>query len=171
MSHCEHYRELMMKKTIAPLSAHDDAKLADHLSGCPKCRAFEQRVLAIASADDNAASLRPAPALKQALIRRMRDKRREKKAPAWRGLRHFFTYRVALYQAALVSLLLLFLVLAAPKLKSPRQVSTSQFTPSVADTMSMNVINLNQIIQIVDSQKVGVNLREDTVLAKILYTL
>ena len=78
---------------------------------------------------------------------------------------------MALYQAAFVSLLLLLLVFATPKLRTPNYDAETTFTPTLADTVNMNIINLQQIIQIVDSQKVGVNLNEDTVLAKILYTL
>ena len=170
MNHCEKNRELIIKRTVAPLREKVEESLQEHIKICESCRQFEAKIMAIERAGDKVLHVVARPKVKSFLLKKMRAQY-QKSQNIFGQIRHLFAYRVALYQAALVSLLLLFLLLAAPKLKTPHQVSETQFMPTLADTMSMNVINLQQIIEIVDSQKVGSNLSEDTVLAKILYTL
>ncbi|MBN1464921.1 hypothetical protein JXA02_04120 [candidate division KSB1 bacterium] len=167
MSRCQDIRQYIVQNSIAPIARDLQEIIAAHLQSCQACRQFSREIAAIGQAGEHA-RVRARPELKRFLIKRIRDKQIHQKLPD--RIRHFLTIRVALYQAAFVALLLFFLVLASPRLKRSQHLSEPHMTPTLADT-SLNVINLQQIIQIVDSQKVGSNLRADTVLAKILYTL
>ena len=171
MSQCTDFREHIMKRTFEPLGRATEERLEAHLKSCSACLQFEATLKNINQIGENDCALSPRSHIKRELLKRMRSRHQTKTEPLFDKVRQFFTYRIALYQAAFVSLLILLLVFATPKLRTPHHNSETTFTPTLADTVNMNIINLQQIIQIVDSQKVGVNLNEDTVLAKILYTL
>ncbi|MBN1559301.1 hypothetical protein JW998_03580 [candidate division KSB1 bacterium] len=171
MSQCQDIRHHIIQSTIAPLARETQGLVEAHLRTCPACRRFNCDVIAIEQAGMHVANVRPKPNLKRFLLKQMRHRHRLSHKSLLNRIQQLLTFRVALYQVAFVFVLLMLFVLASPRLKAPRSFPESHFTATIADTVSMNVINLQQIIQIVDSQKVGLNLREDTVLAKILYTL
>jgi predicted anti-sigma-YlaC factor YlaD len=171
MSQCQDMHQHIIHRTIAPLTQETEERLEAHLLTCPACRQFNRDIIAIEQAGIHVANVRPQPNLKSFLLKQMRHERCLSHKSLLDRIQQALTFRVALYQAAFVFALLMLFVLASPRWKAPRPFSESHFTATIADTVSMNVINLQQIIQIVDSQKVGLNLRQDTVLAKILYTL
>ena len=171
MNQCREIREKILQRTIAAFEKKLEDRVEAHLSTCQACSQFNENVIAIAHASESVAKVHPAPALKRQLLNHMRSKHTSNHNSLLSVLRRLFSTRIAIYQAAFVTAVLILLVLAVPQLKSPHQHIEPPFTSTIADTVSMNVINLQQIIQIVDSQKVGLNLHEDTVLAKILYTL
>lgn len=85
-------------------------------------------------------------------------------------LRLLFGRRTVVYQAMMAAVLFLLLLLTTSKLRQPRTAPGEQLMPAI-ETVKLNVLTVEQIHQIVDSQKVGMNLNQDTALAKILFTL
>jgi hypothetical protein len=170
MSHCTHIEDLIIHRQIAPLSEKDERTLSEHLSSCAACLSFESKIANI-SFLDQMEDIKPRRDMKHNLMRQMRSRVQQQRRTVVDRIIDIFAYRPAFYKVAAAAMLLLVFLLASPRFKQPQRISTTEYRVTALDSVSLNVINLNQIIQIVDSQKVGINLSEDTLLTKILYTL
>ncbi len=166
MNQCKHIEDLIIKRSIAPLIKKEQHTIEAHLSNCPACSFFAQKIATIA-AFEGEADIQPRRDIKTSLLRRMRS--RVPRANFFDRIAEL-SFRPSFYRAAVVAMLLFLIVLSLPQLHRPSRITPPEYKTAKIDS-SLNIINLNQIIQIVDSQKVGMNLREDTVLAKIIYTL
>jgi len=169
MSQCTHMKDLILKRLIEPLSDNERMTLSEHISTCASCPAFESRV-SNTSMLDQMDEIKPRRDIKHNLMRHMRSRVQSQRRVLDR-IADLFSYRPVFYKVAAAAVLFILFVLAAPPFKQQPHIGDAEYRATVVDTVSLNVININQIIQIVDSQKVGVNLSEDTLLSKILYTL
>lgn len=170
MSQCKQIEELIIKRSIASLTDKDEEMIENHLLSCAACTAFASKIENI-TVCENDMVVSPQRNIKRRLMKKMHKRVKQQKTSIVNRIVDIFTFQPAIYKVAAAAILLFLLVLSIPQLDQPQNISNSEYRTAMVDTVSLNVINLNQIIQIVDSQKVGVNLSEDTVLTKILYTL
>ncbi|MBN1482154.1 hypothetical protein EH223_07850 [candidate division KSB1 bacterium] len=171
MSECKHIKDLIIQRNIAPLPQKDERVLVQHMKSCTSCQAFERLVSSYEDVSANSFTLRPRDDIKVSLKRIMRTRAQIIPKGVKNRLAHVLASRKVLYKIAVATIILFLFILGMPQLKRSQHTRHREYTTTTIDSISLNVINLNQIIQIVDSQKVGVNLRQDTMLAKILYTL
>lgn len=171
MRECNDIKDLIVQRNIAPVTQKEEQDLLNHVKSCEKCRQFFYQIASFETLATTCYILKPRDDIRTSLRRIVRKRARLDQRNTFERIVAFFASRRAMYKIAAAVIFLLLFVLGTPHLKRSRNIMQNEFIISPIDTVSLNVINLNQIIQIVDSQKVGVTLHQDTMLAKILYTL
>jgi len=169
MQDCAHIQELLLNKPVENISPDDERDVAAHLKGCPDCRQFQQQIESVADAMQSSPEIHPRDSLRRTLLQHMRAKNKfHKRVPLWR--RYLLSRKIAVYQAFAAAALVFFFIVITHKVKDYSDVANQLYMPSVPDVELLNVVTVQQVHQIVDSQKVGVTLSQDTVLSKILFT-
>jgi len=171
---CDTAEELLIKQGIERLSADENSLLQNHLKTCIHCQDYQnqltslQRLIPI----NEKSPLKPDPAIRQSLLNRMKalksSKHRTVDSP-WQRLLNILEYRIPVYQGliALACSLLIFITINYFSFSSPHQPGTPQYETRMADTTfyQINVINN---LQIIEQQKIGKNVSEDTLLTRFI---
>jgi len=163
VENCQRIQEMLIKKSVKD-PGYDAELVLAHVAHCESCRQFQQHLKAMETAAGEQPGVELPGRLLARLLKRMRSKARSQR------LRLLFSRKMVVYQATMAAVLFLLLLLTTSKLREPRTAPGEQYMPA-DETVRLNVLTVKQIHQIVDSQKVGMNLSQDTALAKILFTL
>ena len=118
--------------------------------------------------------LTPDPAIRQNIVQRMRTVKLQEARnyrSTWRYLRNIFGYRVPVYQAlfGMVLILLIFVTVRQFSLSSDQKALKMQ---SLTETEAPILSQLSVIdnLEIVEGQKIGRNIKEDTTLTRFIVT-
>ena len=171
---CKQIEELILKQSSESLSKQESNWVETHLSNCVSCRAFSISAKKIAKAMvvEPEASLHPDPAIRENIIRRMEVKSENKQNVLYDifdTLRNILSYRIPLYQAAL-AIVIIFITLFGFDFSNLwkdgnriESVNSQEIIyPANDQFMETNHPELSQ-------QKVGINVREDSILARFIY--
>lgn len=170
MQDCRTIQDLLVKREIETISDEQERELEVHIKTCEDCKAFRERLAQVAAASQQTSKDLLSEGLRVSLLRRMRSKSGAQKSYVpWRQF--FIRRRVAIYQTVAAAAIILFFTLITRKIGDSHRVTQHMISPISMDTEMLHVLTVRQVHQIVDSQKVGVTLSQDTVLSKILFTL
>lgn len=173
---CSEIEELLIKQKMLEndLKISESEALKTHLATCKKCAKYQNILLNMERSVDieNEFRLAPNSEIKENLSARLRSKNiRDQKAGS--GQKIFFDFlrvKVPVYQAA-VGMLLLFLVFYAVSdfglgnQKESDTTSRAQIERPIADSLTMM-----QNIRLLESQKLGRNIKEDSLLIRFIVT-
>jgi len=122
---------------------------------------------------DQKSSLRPDPMTRQSLINRM-DRLKPNKYRffnlLWQRLLSMLEYRIPVYQGLIgvACCLLIFVVIHSfSRSSQPQSGSFKYYSQMIADT-TFSQINVIKNLQIIEQQKIGKNVSEDTLLTRFI---
>ena len=170
MLDCKNLQELLITKRIQNISPDEETDVAAHIKACAECRRFQQRIVSLTATTSTPQEVHLSSHVRNTLLQHMRLKNKPRKRESlWR--RYLSSRRITVYQAAAAAALVLFFFIITSRIKDHSGSADHLSMLNVADVEMLNVISVQQVHQIVDSQKVGVKLSQDTLLSKILFTL
>jgi len=174
---CNDIERLLINKKIDEITEDENILLEKHLKSCEQCRSYQVTLLnlerSVQIGSEN--HLVPDTAIRQNIIRKMkamRHKKVEVLRNGWQTIRNMLGYRIPVYQALLGAGLILvgFWMINKHSLSIDRKPSKlPNFIQMDTPTSSqMNVIkNLNMI----DEQKIGWSVKEDSALTRYFVTM
>ncbi len=172
---CSEIEELLIKQRIVDdLKTAESEALKTHLATCEECTKYQRVLLNVSHfvAIENEFGLAPNSELKKDLSGRLRAKniRVPKADSTQKSFLDFLKIKIPIYQAA-VGTLLLFLVFYAVNdfgLGNEERLDTTsraQIERSIVDSLTMM-----QNIRLLESQKLGRNITEDSLLIRFIVT-
>ncbi len=171
---CDDIEELLIKRKIDGLSGEESQMLREHLSSCDRCRGFENTLLNLQDSMQfgTREELVPDPAIRENVIQRMRVLKPKETGilgKIYQAVKSLLQYRIPVYQALPVVILILLLSLAVKQFPSGTRHEPAGLR-SVAKTESVVPAQLRVIddLGIIDQQKIGQSLEEDTTLAQFI---
>lgn len=172
---CEVIQTLLITGEADSLDSEMAAYCSHHLEECADCRAIQKEtaVLAHRLQQKPEADLAAGPAIHAQLMQKMQHKRSKSfSLTRWfTSLRDLLNRRIPVYQAALATgfvLLIIFLTINFPVGITPEHIDTTE-TESIEFLYDDQGFVL-QALQISDSQKIGINVKEDTMFTRFIYT-
>ncbi len=173
---CSEIEELLIKQKIVEndLKTAESEALKTHLATCEECAKYQRVLLNVSHlvAIENEFGLAPNSELKEDLSGRLRAKniRVPKTDSTQKSFLDFLKIKIPVYQAA-VGTLLLFLFFYAVSdfgLGNEERLDTTsraQIERSIVDSLTMM-----QNIRLLESQKLGRNIKEDSLLIRFIVT-
>jgi hypothetical protein len=173
---CAEIERLLIKKNIEGLTDSEQLLLNEHLKYCGRCIQFQRALVNIKGSmeikTDN--GLLPYHAVRQNLIKRMESIKKEKQSMLntfLQPVRNILEYRIPVYQAAIgiAVVLLISIVNIKMPFSSQKKPLNLQDAFAIEDSISYQYNFINKL-QIIDSQKIGINVKEDTMFTKYIVT-
>ncbi|KPL03010.1 MAG: hypothetical protein AMJ73_07915 [candidate division Zixibacteria bacterium SM1_73] len=173
---CDDVERLLIHRIFDGLTPEANLSVEKHLKSCDRCRSYQKTLLNLQDSMQISTEekLVPDPAIRQNIIRQMKTLRPVETgifAKGWLFIRSIFAYRVPVYQplAGVVLIVLIFLagrqLPLSPGQKTPEPLGLTQIeTPTPAQ---MSVINN---LRIIEQQKIGRNVKEDSTLTRFIVT-
>lgn len=173
---CKQIEELILKSINEELKQHELNTINKHIEDCPSCKAFKVSFVKIKKnmQIDADPSLQPNPIIRKTIINQMQQKSSTRKNRLRNFLnttRSIFEYRVPVYQAGLATIIIVFLITFGFDYIKPFE-DKDKSTPVVIQNTGLP-LNSEYIIENypdLENQKVGVNVREDSILIGFIYT-
>jgi len=171
---CDAVEELLIKQSIEKLSADENSLLQNHLKTCVHCQKYQNQLAFIQTSMSvsQKSQLKPNPAIRQSLLNRMKVLKPKKHGTVdslWQKLLNLLEYRIPVYQGliGLACSLLIFVVIHHFSFSNQHLPASPQYELRMSDTTfyQMNVI---KNLQIIEQQKIGKNVREDSLLTRFI---
>jgi hypothetical protein len=171
---CEQIEKIFINKQIDKISEGEKQILITHLDSCENCKKYHvvfdeiQNVLAI----EQKGELFPKPEIREHLLNRMKENQPLKEnvlGSLLSNLKSVFSYRIPVYQAA-VGIICLFLIsFALGKVPSQdRIIKSDERAINSINELSLSHTNILDSLEILNKQKIGLNVSEDTVFTKYI---
>jgi len=173
---CDDVERLLIHRIFDQLTPEVNLSVEKHLKSCDRCQSYQKTLLNLQNSIQIRAEekLVPDPAIRQNIIQRMKTLEPQEAGflrSTWQYVRSIFEYRIPVYQtlSGVVLIVLIFLAVNqisfSPDQKPPEPQSLTQIeTPVPAQ---MNVVDN---LDIIDKQKIGRNVKEDTTLTRFIVT-
>lgn len=174
---CDDIEQLLIKKDVDGLTPEENLLVEKHLKFCQRCRTYQSTLSSLHNSMqiDSKEKLVPDPAIRRNIIQRMKALRPEEKG-IFKGVlgyfRNILEYRIPVYQTLLIVVLIPLIFFAVDQLfltpdREPENLEgIAQMEPLVSSQMGV-LDNL----EIIDQQKIGISVREDTSLTRFIVTL
>lgn len=170
---CGDIEELLIKQKSEILSEKEIALLQNHLKTCKHCQSYQTRLAYIQASMpiSKNSPLKPDPAIRQSLINRMKALKPQK---YWgidslrQKILTVLEYRIPVYQGliGLACSWLIFVAIQYFSFLQSRSVS-SEYYRMMSDAKYYQ-INVIQNLQIIEQQKIGKTVREDSLLTRFV---
>lgn len=171
---CEQIEEILTNQKVDNVSDEEKQILINHLDSCENCKKYQsvfdeiQNVMKI----EKNSELIPKPEIRKNLLNRMKSNQPLKEKVLKKflsNLKSVFSYRIPVYQAA-VGIICLFLIsFALGKLPSQdRKLKSDESAFISIKELSLSHTNILDSLEILNKQKIGLNVSEDTVFTKYI---
>lgn len=171
---CDAVEELLIKQNFESLSEDKNTLLQNHLKNCKHCQDYQNQLASLPSSItiSEKSLLKPDPAIRQSLLNRMKALKPKKHRvfdSLWQKMLSILDYRIPVYQGliGLACSLLIFVVIHYFSFSNQHQPGSPQYELSMADT-TFYQINVIKNLQIIEQQKIGKNVREDSLLTRFI---
>jgi hypothetical protein len=173
---CDDIERLLTNRIFDKLTQDENLLVEEHLKSCDRCQSYQNILLNLQNSMrvDVGEKLTPDPAIRENIIRRMKTLKPMDTgifAKSWHYVRNVFEYRVPVYQAlsGLVLIALIYLMVGqlsfSPDRKTPELQSFAQIETSIPAQM-----RVMDDLGIIDQQKIGQNVKDDTTLTRFIVT-
>ena len=169
---CAAFEDLLIQQHVDNLNEAETRKLNQHLENCGHCQQF-QNVLCTMSQSitiEETSDLKPDPQIRNLIIQKMKQsqiKRTTFLKDVLRDVWHLLEYRIPVYQGILGILLVILLIWGSIALPIWYQQNFHQIHyPAQEENIQVNQTNLLNSLDILEPQKIGKAVSEDTMLAK-----
>ena len=174
---CLNIEQLLIKSSFDKLTGDENLVVKEHLKSCGRCRIFQNTLVNLheSAAIPLKGKLAPDSAIHRNIIKRMKTARPQKQrvfGKIWKYIRNILEYRIPVYQAAFGAALILLLIFTVdqisvlPANKVPDSHNILQTEESISTQMNV-VDDLN----IIEHQKIGRSVREDSILTRYIVTM
>lgn len=173
---CDSIEQLLIKKSLEELSDEENRLIQEHLRSCDGCRSYQSALLKLKdsmqiSAEDK---LAPDPSIRETVIKRMKSLKPQEAGflgRAYQSVIHIFEYRIPVYQALSGTVLVVLIFLAVKQFSfTPEQKATRLHNVAQIETSIPAQMRVMDDLSIIDQQKIGRNVKEDTTLTRFLFT-
>jgi hypothetical protein len=168
-STCADIEKLLIKNNDEELSKAEHLLLQQHLQNCDQCQNFQRILTNMQSAMQiNKDRLIPDPSIRLNIIRQMK-KKGDIFSVVWNYLKRALDYRIPVYQGLIGIGTCLLIVVAAHYLPFGYQQDRIESLSDVQfKDVAINQINVLSELTIIEQQKIGINVNEDTLLTKFI---
>lgn len=174
---CETVEELLIQQSVTALTEKDAALVREHVQACPDCRLFESQLAEMQQSEkfEKDETLVAHPEIHAALTQRLNELKQQNResifSSTWERVRRIFEYRIPVYQGILGAavIAIIFLFFQNFNVKSISQ-GNQQIVPPVETNQFTNVQVIHDL-KIVDDQKIGTSVSEDTLLTKYVFSV
>lgn len=174
---CEKIEQLLIQNNIERLTENELYFINNHVTSCSNCQRYQNILENLHSSIEikQNTELIPDPSISNYIIKRMKTQKPIKidlSGMIWDALKKTLAYRIPVYQAVIggVSIvLILFLINNIPTILEqdfPYQQRYNQ-----ASTTIPSQTNVIDNLDIINQQKIGRNVQEDTLLTKFITTV
>lgn len=176
ISKCDEIEAILIRQQVESLINEENSLLQEHLKTCLHCQNYGRQLanLHSAMAIDQGSPLKPDPSIRQIVMNQMRKRKPEKQGILnswWQGLSKILEYRIPVYQGLIgvaCGLLIVVLIRYFPLSNQPK-LEPPPFQSQMADT-TVYQINVIKNLQIIEDQKIGKNVMEDSLLTRFIVT-
>ncbi len=176
-ANCDDVEELLIKKEIDKLTPDENLLVEKHLKFCERCRTYQSTLSSLQnsmqiSPDEK---LTPDPAIRQNIIQKMKALKPEEKGifkSGWQYIRTALEYRIPVYQTLLIVVLIPFIFFAVDQLflTPDHEPENLQGIAQIEPLVSSQIGVLDNL-DVIDQQKIGISVREDTSLTRFIVTI
>jgi hypothetical protein len=173
---CDGIEQLLIKKSLEKLTDQENRLIQEHLRSCDGCRNYQSALLRLKNSmqinmEDK---LVPHPAIRRTLIQRMRDLRSQEIGNlkgAYKSVMRLFEYRIPVYQALSGAVLVVLIFLAVKQFSfTAEQKTTGLHKVAQVETSIPAQMRVMDDLGIIDQQKIGQNVKDDTTLTRFIVT-
>jgi hypothetical protein len=171
---CDDIEQLLVNKIFDELTQDENLLVEEHLKSCDRCQSYQnallnlQKSMEIGPEDE----LAPDPAIRENIIQRMKTLNPVETGiftKGWQYVRNIFEYRVPVYQALSGLVLIALIYLTVGQLSfSPDRKSSEPQSLAQMETPTPTQMRVVDNLEIIDLQKIGQNVREDTTLTRFI---
>jgi len=171
---CEDIEGLLIRQNFEDLTGNEKSLLQEHVKTCNQCRNYQHHLMNFQNsmAISKKSQLRPDPVIRQTLMDRMnalKPKNYRIVDSLWQRLLNILEYRIPVYQGliGIACCLLIFVGINYFSFSNQPHSESLQYTKMMADT-TFYQINVIENLQIIEQQKIGKNISEDTLLTRFI---
>jgi hypothetical protein len=173
---CDSIEQLLIKKSLEELTDEENWLIQEHLRSCDVCRSYQSALLRLKNSmqinmEDK---LVPHPAIRRTLIQRMRDLRPQEVGNlkgAYKSIMRLFEYRIPIYQVLSGAVLIALIFLAVKQFSfTAEQKTTGLRNVAQIETSIPAQMRVMDDLGIIDQQKIGQNVKDDTTLTQFIVT-
>jgi hypothetical protein len=171
---CNEMEALLIRQNIESLSAAENILLQQHLKTCIHCQNYRRQLTNLQSvmAISQTSRLKPDPSIREIVMKQMLKRKPETQGilnSFWQWISKILEYRIPVYQGLIgvaCGLLIVILIRYFP-VSNQGGMDHSQHQLQIADT-TVYQINVVKNLQIIEQQKIGKNVSEDSLLTRFI---
>jgi len=170
---CTDIENLLIKRLNDNISASEIVILQEHLDSCRQCQDHGETLLKLKSEMqiNSGKKIVPDPAIRKYIMKQMTKGEEGVIKKLWRSVGSIFEYRIPVYQGIIGIAVSIFVLLAAQNLPFIQK----QESPNINALEDYQDQSLEQIyvlndLRVIDHQKIGINVKEDTILTQFIVT-
>ncbi len=173
---CSEIEELLIKQTMLEnyLKTPESEALKKHLANCEECVKYQSILVNVSHSVDieNEFRLSPNSQIKETLRARLRTKnmRVAKAGSTQKGLLNFLRIKIPVYQAAVGTVLLYLVFYAVSDFSSGNEEKLDTTSRAHIEKPIVDSLAMIQNIRLLESQKLGRNIKEDSLLIRFIVT-
>ena len=169
---CSDIENLLIKKNMDQITKAEKILLQQHLNSCQNCRNFASVVIKLLSSMrvDERSELLPDPAIRQNIQKYMKTEKARTLVDFWRSIRCVLEYRITVYQGVLGIAVSVVLFLAVQNLSFNNSKPAEHQVEDKMEELAWDQFNVINDLQVIDQQKIGFNVAEDTILTQFIVT-
>lgn len=171
---CEEIEELLIRQNFEQLIEEEIYILQGHLKNCNRCQRYQEQLAMLNNSIiiNRNSPLTPNPVIRQNIIKWMKPLKPKKQGVLnriWQHVCDFLDYRIPVYQGliGIVCSLLIFITISYFSFSNQNK-TTSQKQSLIREEITFDQINVIKNLQIIEEQKIGKNVSEDTVLTQFI---
>ena len=175
-SNCDDIEQLLVNRIFDELTHDKNLLVEEHLKSCAQCCNYQNTLLNLQNSMQigTQEKLVPNPAIRENIIQRMKTLRPEEAGilrTTWQRLKSIFQYRIPVYQSLSALALIALIFLTVNQLSfSPDQKPSEVQSLTQIETPTPAQMSVIENLEIIDQQKIGRNVKEDTTLTRFIVT-
>jgi len=168
---CTEFEKLLIKKNIDEISDAEALLLHEHLESCKTCQNYQHTLIKLQKSVqiDEADNLIPEPAIRKNIAGRIKTNHRGVHEIVLAVVKSVLEYRIPVYQTLLGIAGIFLIVLAVNRfsLLQPKETAMQQGNLELSE-LAFEQMNVHNNLQVMDYQKIGININEDTSMTKFI---
>jgi hypothetical protein len=173
---CDGIEQLLIKKSLEELTDEESRLLQKHLRSCDRCRSYQSALLKLKDSMQICTEdkLAPHPSIRETVIERMKSLKPQEAGflgRAYQSVMRLFEYRIPLYQVLSGAVLIALIFLAVKQFSfTAEQKTTELHNVAQVETSIPAQMRVMDDLGIIDQQKIGQNVKDDTTLTRFIVT-
>lgn len=173
---CEDIQDLLIKENIENLSIEETSLLKIHIKTCKYCQKYQQDLAYFQKSIpiSQTSPLKPDPAIRRLVLKRLLKRKPDQQGIlnlVWQWISKILEYRIPVYQGLIgvVCGLLIFIMIRNFFILNQHESKRTIYRLQTADT-TVYQINVIKNLQIIEHQKIGRSIGEDSLLTRFVVT-
>ena len=174
---CADVEQLLIKQSFEQMNKEQIHSMEKHLTSCTNCRQYQRILFNLQNSVKLSPKkkLQPDPSIRRNVIKRMKKVKAEQQIFLSRLLQNiwkFLDYRIPVYQSIVGFVIILLVFIAVNYFSVPKQSDFKNTTETVqTEEIQTNQINILDNLQMIENQKIGKTVQEDTILTRFVVSV